>query len=434
MTTHAENEILCRVGPGTAMGGLMRQYWLPALKSSELKADGDPVRFMLLGEKLIAFRDTNGKVGVMDHRCPHRCASLFFGRNEEGGIRCVYHGWKFDTDGKCLEMANVPPHQDFKHKVHAKAYKTAERNGIVYVFMGEAKDAPELPPIEATLVPEEYMTIDFHMRECNWLQCLEGEIDSSHVAWLHYGLFNQTQFDADGIRKYQVVTRAPEFVTHETDAGFMYGVHRPADEGNLYWRIAHFMFPCWALPPINNIELNFLARAYVPMDDTHTMCVIMMMKGDPYRKEIAKVPGGSMDLPLLPNTTDWLGRFRVAANLGNDYLIDRDVQRRLSFTGIEGILTQDHAVTESIGPIADRPDEHLAPSDMMITRVRRLLVRAAGAYAESGTLPPSARNPALYRGLRSGQFVAPASQDWLAATRERVASNPLNYSMALAAE
>ena len=136
MTSMTDSEILTKVGAGTPMGELMRHYWLPALKSSELKADGDPVRLKLLGEQLIAFRDTSGKIGVMDHRCPHRCASLFFGRNEEGGIRCVYHGWKFDTDGNCLDMANVPPHQDFKHKVHAKAYKAAERNGLVWVYMG----------------------------------------------------------------------------------------------------------------------------------------------------------------------------------------------------------------------------------------------------------------------------------------------------------
>src|SRR4051812_26955976 len=169
------------------MGDLMREYWIPAAMSSELKADGDPMRIMLLGEQLLAFRDTNGKVGMMDHRCPHRCASLFFGRNEEGGIRCVYHGWKFDTEGNCLDMANVPPHQDFKHKVHAKAYKTAERNGLIWVYMGDAAQAPDLPPIESNLVPEAQMEITLHQRDCNWLQALEGELDTSHVGYLHYG-------------------------------------------------------------------------------------------------------------------------------------------------------------------------------------------------------------------------------------------------------
>jgi phthalate 4,5-dioxygenase len=154
MTNAIESEQLTRVGPGTMMGDLMRQYWLPAAKSSEVVAGGDPLRLMLLGERLIAFRDKAGRVGVMDHRCPHRCASLFFGRNEDGGIRCVYHGWKFDADGNCIDMPNVPPDQDFRQKVHAKTYKVTERAGAIWVYMGEREAAPPMPEIEATLLPQ----------------------------------------------------------------------------------------------------------------------------------------------------------------------------------------------------------------------------------------------------------------------------------------
>src|SRR5579862_7957690 len=143
-----DSEDLVRVGPGTVMGGLMREYWLPAAMSSELEADGAPVRLLLLGERLIAFRDSSGRVGVMDQRCPHRCASLFLGRNEENGLRCVYHGWKFDVEGNCVDMASVPAHQDFKSKVKAKAYKAAERNGVIWVYMGKRASAPPLPGLE----------------------------------------------------------------------------------------------------------------------------------------------------------------------------------------------------------------------------------------------------------------------------------------------
>src|SRR5690348_3980738 len=143
MTSLQDSEILTRVGPGTPMGNLMRHYWLPALKSSELKADGDPVRFLLLGERLIAFRDTSGRIGVMDHRCPHRCASLFLGRNEENGIRCVYHGWKYDTEGNCLDVPNLTS-PEFKNRIKAKAYQVTERNGLVWVYMGNRKEAPPL--------------------------------------------------------------------------------------------------------------------------------------------------------------------------------------------------------------------------------------------------------------------------------------------------
>ena len=166
MLSREENELLTKVGPGTPMGELMRRYWIPAAMSSELVADGDPLRLMLLGEQLVAFRDSTGRVGIIDHACPHRCASLFYGRNEEGGLRCIYHGWKFDVEGHCLEMANVPPHQDFKAKIHAKAYKTAERNGLIWTYMGTG-EPPALPAIEATLMPAQSVTFNWMQRECN---------------------------------------------------------------------------------------------------------------------------------------------------------------------------------------------------------------------------------------------------------------------------
>ena len=201
--------ILTQVGPGTAMGTLMRQYWLPALASSELQADGDPVRLMLLGEKLIAFRDSQGRVGVMDHRCPHRCASLFFGRNEQDGIRCVYHGWKFDVDGRCADMPNVSNGDSLKDKVHAKAYKTAERAGMVWVYMGEPQQAPPLPWIEAAHIPEGEISVRFVQRACNWLQALEGDIDTSHFGFLHAGHARPEDFQDDHPMRHTVTNRAP---------------------------------------------------------------------------------------------------------------------------------------------------------------------------------------------------------------------------------
>jgi phthalate 4,5-dioxygenase oxygenase subunit len=145
---------LTRVGPGTVMGKFMRQYWIPAAMSSEIEPDGAPLRLMVLGEKLIAFRDSAGRIGILDHRCPHRCASLFLGRNEQNGLRCIYHGWKFDADGNCVDMPSVPAHQDFKSKVKAKAYRTAERNGLIWVYMGDRDQLPGLPSIEANLIPD----------------------------------------------------------------------------------------------------------------------------------------------------------------------------------------------------------------------------------------------------------------------------------------
>ena len=195
----------------------MRQYWIPAVMSSELERDGAPMRLMLLGEKLIAFRDSSGRVGVMDHRCPHRCASLFLGRNEENGIRCVYHGWKYDADGNCVDMPNAPPHQDFKDKVKAKAYKVAERNGLVWVYMGARKEAPPLPAIEASLLPEAELQISFVQRECNWLQALEGDIDTSHFGFLHTGNVQPDDVAPDNLLRWTVTNRAPEYHVTDTD-------------------------------------------------------------------------------------------------------------------------------------------------------------------------------------------------------------------------
>ncbi len=405
MTNAVESEILTRVGPGTPMGNLMRHYWLPALKSSELKADGDPVRLKLLGEQLIAFRDSNGKVGIMDHRCPHRCASLFFGRNEEGGIRCVYHGWKFDTEGNCLDMANVPPHQDFKHKVHAKAYKAAERNGVVYCYMGEADKAPALPEIAATMIPEEEATISFSMRECNWLQGMEGDIDTSHLNFLHYGSMGGGDFEPNDATRFGAIHRDPEYKVDDTELGTFYGAYRPAENGLTYWRIAHFMFPCWALAPFIAFEHYRIARAWVPLDDTHMMFVMIGPK--------AGVPGGGDGVMRhQPNTTDWLGRYRLQQTRENDYQIDRHAQKTKSFTGIEGIHQQDQAVTESMGLITDHTWENPAPSDRMIIRTRRRLINAAVALRDNGTLPPGCQDPALYAQMRGGYFLAPESRPW----------------------
>lgn len=404
MTSAKDSETLTRVGPGTPMGNLMRQYWLPALKSSELKADGDPVRLMLLCEKLIAFRDSSGRVGVMDHRCPHRCASLFFGRNEHDGIRCVYHGWKYDVTGQCVDQPNLPPAKSYADKVHAKAYRAAERNGIVYVYMGDAAVAPPLPDLPAMHIPEEEADINFMLRECNWLQGLEGDIDTSHLNFLHHGSMGESDFKPTDPGRFGQIHRDPEYKAEDTPLGTIYGAYRPADQDNTYWRVAHFLFPCWTLAPFIAFEQYRIARAWVPLDDTHMMFVLIGPKRDTgsFREGVK----------MLPNTTDWLGRYRTAQNPSNDYFIDRDLQRRNSFTGIEHIHIQDQAMTESMGGITDHSFENLAVSDRMIAITRRRLLQAAKAFAENGTLPPGAATPEAYGDVRGGFFVAPAERPW----------------------
>jgi len=420
MTTEAEAEILTRTGPGSAMGELMRQYWIPAAASGELVADGDPVRLMLLSEKLVAFRDSSGRVGVMDHRCPHRCASLFFGRNEEDGIRCVYHGWKFDVEGNCLDMANVPPAQDFKQKVKAKAYAARERAGVVWVFMGDQSNIPALPDIEATLTPDAEVNAVFIQRECSYLQSFEGSIDTSHAGFLHSDLAGRLNFDTASPDKRGDFIRQPEYEITETKCGTAYGAYHPTEDGGNYWRVAHFLFPFWTLSPTGPIDGHVAARAWVPMDDTHNMSVYFGVT----RKRKAgtnRLAGGVANFTdFEPNTTDWFGRWRSAANAGNDYRIDRAKQRTESYSGIEGLILQDTMVTESMGGIADLPFEHLAPSDQMIAVTRRRMLQAADALAKSGARPPAADTPEDFFIARSGYFVAPRDANWLDAYCQRL--------------
>ncbi len=435
MTTPRESEELTRVGPGTAMGALMREYWIPAARSTEVIADGDPLRLMLLGEKLIAFRDSSGKVGVMDHRCPHRCASLFFGRNEKGGIRCVYHGWKFDADGNCTDMGNIPPQQDFSQKVKAKAYKAAERAGLIWVYMGAREQPPPLPAIEASLLPADEITVLFVQRECNWLQALEGDIDTSHFSWLHVGSVKPEHVQDDNWLKYQVLNRAPEFQVTDTDWGTMYCAQRPTGSGDTYWRFAHFGLPFWTCIPQGAFDDRLLARAWVPMDDTHTMFVSLVWNKASRTGPLANgkpIPGATPVLAFQPHTSDWYGRYRPVQNAANDYMIDRDAQRNDTiYTGIDYIHMQDQAITESMGEIVDHSFEHLAPSDQMITRTRRRLLMAARALRERGTVPPGVDDPLLYRKVRSGERVSSLS-DWQEAYAEGMdqAVRPVDFRLA----
>jgi phenylpropionate dioxygenase-like ring-hydroxylating dioxygenase large terminal subunit len=417
-----DSEDLTRVGPGTVMGDFMRQYWVPALKSSELQRDGDPVRLMLLGEKLLAFRDTAGRVGVMQHQCPHRCASLFLGRNEEGGIRCIYHGWKFDVEGRCIDMPNVPPAQDFKDKVRAKAYPTAERNGIVWAYLGPRKQPPPLPMIEATLLPEDQVDIIFMQRRCNWLQALEGDIDTSHFGFLHAGHLDPDDVPDGHPLEHTASERAPQYHVRDVPWGTSYGAFRAVQkdgQARTYWRFANFMFPFWTQTPQGNFPIHVHARAWVPLDDEHMMFVFVRwrsgMKNTTEPLKHGKPLGGTRPAAefATPVATGWHDRFKLKAVESNDWLIDREAQRSgRIYSGIDNIHLQDQAVTESMGPITDHAHEHLGPGDLMIARTRRRVLLAARALRDSGTPAPGVDAPEVFLGSRSGFFLADPGADW----------------------
>ena len=413
------SEAMTRVGPSTPMGELMRQYWLPALASSELKPDGDPVRIVLLGEKLIAFRDSSGRVGVMDHRCPHRCTSLFLGRNEHDGIRCIYHGWKFDVDGNCLDIPNVSNGDEIKEKIHAKAYKALDRNGLIWVFMGPQDQVPSFPMLEAALIPEGEASIRFVQRNCNWLQALEGDIDTSHFGFLHAGSAEPEDFQDDHPMRHTVTNRAPEYHVADTDWGTSYGAYRLEENGSMSWRIANFVFPFWTQAPNSDFLTNVGVRAWVPMDDEHTMVVLISWKKSPGAytgmplKNGKAIPGFAPTIEYLPNTNDWYGRWRPVARWENDYEIDRDAQRQnIIYSGIKMVFMQDQAVTESMGGITDHAFEHLVNSDQMIAKTRRRVLKAALSLRDEGKSPPGISNPEAMWRARSGTFHTAAHEDW----------------------
>ncbi len=427
-----DSEELTRVGPGTVMGQFMREYWVPAGKSRELVADGPPMRLMLLGEKLIAFRDSQGRLGVMDHQCPHRCASLFLGRNEENGIRCIYHGWKFDVEGNCVDMPSVPPSQDFKDKVKAKAYVAAERNGLIWVYMGARRPVPALPAIEVTLLPESEVDVIMTQRDCNWMQAMEGDIDTSHFGFLHVGSVDPENIPPGHPLEHTAEERAPEYRVRDTPWGTSYGAYRSVTRGQTeprtYWRFANYMFPFWTQTPQGEFPLHVHARAWVPLDDHHTLFIFLRWRSTmpTTRAPLADgtpLPGSKPMAEYHPVSTDWLGRYRLKANQGNDWMIDREAQRtNRIYSGIDNIHLQDQAVTESMGPITNHAAEHLGPGDLMISRTRRRALQAARALRDKGTAAPGVDTPEVFLESRSGYFLTEPNADWLQVYAQHVAT------------
>ncbi len=425
MLSKEDNELLTRVGPGTPMGELMRQYWIPALMSSELPTpDGPPQRIRLLGEDLIAFRDSDGRVGVLGVHCPHRGASLFFGRNEESGLRCVYHGWKFDVDGNCIDMPNEPAESSFKNRVHQTAYPCRELGGLIWTYMGPLAAPPPLPQLELNLVPEENRYISKRFQPTNFAQGLEGEIDQSHVSFLHSAL----NVEDDGSPQAKVAEirsrdRHPHFEVIDTDGGVQIGSRRRAGEGTFYWRITQFIMPFYTLTGPYGENPSRSTRIWVPIDDENT--IVYITTYHPLRpimeSEIARMQAGAglhvgVDR-FLPASNEIGSPWRTKANASNDYLLDYELQRTKKFCGIPEFWAQDAACQESMGTIYDRSREHLGSSDLGVIRVRRRWIESAKALRDRGVSPPGADDPFAYR-LRAAALLLPEGRSWTEDTRE----------------
>ena len=409
MLSKEENEIVTRVGQGTPMGNTLRRYWLPALLASEIPGpDCAPARVRVLGEDLVAFRDSEGRVGLLDELCPHRLASLYFGRNEECGLLCVYHGWKFDVSGACTDMMNEPEENDFKHKIHTKAYPTVELGGIIWAYLGPAEKMPPAPKFAWTQVPEARRHVTKVIQDNNWLQALEGGLDTSHAPIMHRTLTDNTT--RGGIKPSNPFVRgkAPNLVVDLTDYGYQYAGIRPLGDAEMHIRAYHFILPFHQIrPSVSETGKQLDAgHIWVPMDDATTMVFNWsFMKEDGELSEEDRLERGLGNGPLHVDQAT----FRSYANKANNYLIDRDVQKSETFTGIEGINAQDRAIQESMGVIVDRSREHLGPADKAIIQLRKKL-RDAVRVVETGGTPDGLGT--TYYDLCAGEGVLPRDADW----------------------
>jgi phthalate 4,5-dioxygenase len=406
VTTREENELLTRTDPGTSMGNYLRSFWIPCMVQSEVpQSDEPPVRLRLLGEDLVVFRDTNGNIGVLEERCPHRQASLFFGRNEEAGLRCVYHGWKFDTAGNCLDMPNEPATSDFKTRVKAVSYPARLGGGILWVFMGAQSNIAEFPDFEWMDLPPEKLYVSRWEQECNSIQAMEGELDAAHVSFLHRRVDQIHERKTALSGGYFQEDRSPRWHVKDTDYGFIAASQRSVEEDKAYWRMNQFLLPFYTMITSEPGSAR-MTRMWVPKDDTHCWVIALNFRHEHelLETELSMWRNGEMvHRKVIPGTT------QPIETRANDYLIDRDAQRRLTFTGIEGVRAQDAMATESAGPIVDRTKENLGTSDIAVVRMRRRLMSEAKSLRDSGKVPLPAKNGKVYR-VRAHQTVLSREQ------------------------
>ncbi|MCH8858117.1 MAG: aromatic ring-hydroxylating dioxygenase subunit alpha [Proteobacteria bacterium] len=411
MLSVEENERITRVGPKTPGGEYLRRFWWPACLSSELpENDGAPLRVRLLGEDLVAFRDTEGKIGLLDAYCPHRRAPLFFGRNEECGLRCVYHGWKFDRNGTCVDMPSEPAGTTLQAKVRLNAYPVVESGGLVWAYMGPKEEQPPEPDYEWLRAPPDKRHVSKTFENCNWLQGLEGGLDTAHSSFAH----NNHLEDMSVLRQRD---KSPRIDVERTDYGYTYVSRRDMGEEGTYVRVYQYLMPSQQMRANTmgwfggrNVIPRLDGHIWVPIDDTKTFvynwfCVYDQTIDLPpewIEKRQAEMGRGSQD--MIPGT------FRLKRNQSNDYLIDRQVQKTQTFTGITGINTQDFALQEGMGPICDRSKEFLGTSDKAIVAMRRLLLEAIDTVQKGGR--PRGTDPESYRLVRPHDRIVPPGQDW----------------------
>lgn len=418
MLSAADNQVLTQTSADTPMGQLFRRFWIPVLLSSQLpEPDCPPVRVKVMGESLLAVRDSTGRIGLIDPVCPHRGANLFFGRNEDGGIRCSYHGWKFSVSGECLDAPTIDANmmQKVCDRARIKAYPACDWGDFVWAYMGPRETPPPMPAMEFALLPASHRYVSKKFQECNWAQAVEGGVDTAHFSFLHqivtqssddlkekttrvFQGYSRGTMSHDHVRWMRADSR-PKYHVAAHDAGLILAGTRQADPGDTYWRIAQYLLPSHAYTPSAGVGQNYHAQTFIPIDDES--CWVYVYTWNPDRpltaEERASFDKGAVIYPEMDS--DWMPR----RNRANDYLIDRQLQKAESFTGITGVSEQDQAIQDSQGRIADRTRELLGPTDVGVVRFRRLMLELAKVLQEGGE-PTAVDHPESYR-VRAGAIV-----------------------------
>jgi phthalate 4,5-dioxygenase oxygenase subunit len=425
MLSHEENELLCRVGPTTPMGRMLRRYWVPALLSEELKPNY-PKRVELFGETLVAFRDDAGAVGLLDEACPHRGASLVLAHGEDCGLRCLYHGWKIDRDGQIVDMPSEPSDSTFRERIRATAYSTYEAGGMIWAYLGPSGLEPPRLDFEWTTLPSEQVLIMKSQIACNWLQGYEGAVDSCHTNYLHRDSVAPaatgptTVLRPDASLERPSNDGAPQIEIEDTPYGYRYAaIRKPLQhpEAQRYIRISLFVAPFYSMFPAP--DGWSYTQIFVPMDDKRIMWYYVQAtttsafndeKRALHRRRAGVVPGIDVD-----------SEYRRARGRENDWLQDRDAMALgKSFSGLPGINAEDMAVTESMGTIYDRTKEHLGTSDGAVIRLRRMLLESVRRFERDEALPLGLAGPVDYRALHAIEGMLPVSEHWSALSRQPV--------------
>ncbi len=405
MLSLEQNRMLTETGPGTLMGAYFRRFWQPVALVEELgEVDGPPIRLNVMGEELVAFRDSEGEVGVLDARCPHRGAHLFFGRNEECGLRCVYHGWKFDRHGNAMDLPNVPADSNLHKTVRTKAYPVREAGEIVWAYMGPAAEKlpggklPELPQLEFALLPPSQRFVTKQLFECNWAQIIEGDLDTAHFSFLHMPApsvpsTTHTHSQADEKRlRWMRDDPMPQFQVLEHECGFVVAGARNAD-GQKYWRMTQFLLPTHGTGPSTLPGETYHGFTIVPINDTSAWCYAYSWNPDRplTNEECTKLAAG---WALVCETDE---NYVPVRNVHNDFMIDRDEQKHRTYTGVKGLAEQDSMIQHSQGPIVDRAREILTGTDAAVVRFRNLMLKGARDLME-GKEPEA---PYLHQAFRA---------------------------------